>query len=67
MVVFDEGHLLESSEQRGLTYEVQNSTLLKLLERVMVNDIREPTLLLMEHLIETHAEFFDLLSTHAEQ
>jgi ATP-dependent DNA helicase DinG len=67
MVVFDEGHLLEYSAQRALTYEVQNSTLLNLLERVMVNDIREPTLRLMESLVETHAEFFDLLSTHAEQ
>ncbi|QUW22148.1 ATP-dependent DNA helicase [Sporosarcina sp. Marseille-Q4063] len=67
MVVFDEGHLLEYSAQRALTYEVQNSTLLNLLERIMVNDIREPTLRLMEYLIETHAEFFDLLSTHAEQ
>ena len=67
MVVFDEGHLLEYSAQRALTYEVQNSTLLNLLERIMVNDIREPTLRLMEYLIETHDTFFDLLSTHAEQ
>ena len=57
MVVFDEGHLLEYSAQRALTYEVQNSTLLNLLERIMVNDIREPTLRLMEYLIETHDTF----------
>jgi ATP-dependent DNA helicase DinG len=67
MVVFDEGHLLEYSAQRALTYEVQNSTLLNLLEKIMVNDIREPTLRLMEYLIETHDTFFDLLRTHSEQ
>ena len=31
MVVFDEGHLLEYSAQRALTYEVQNNTLLNFL------------------------------------
>jgi len=66
MVVFDEGHLLEYSAQRALTYEVQDSTLLNLLERIMVNDIREQTLLLMERLIETHETFFSLLNLFAE-
>lgn len=67
MVVFDEGHLLEYSAQRALTYEVQNSTLLNLLERIMVDGIREPTLQLMEQLIDTHESFFTLLSTYAEE
>lgn len=66
MVVFDEGHLLEYSAQRALTYEVQNSTLLNLLERIMVDGVREPTLQLMERLIDTHEAFFNLLRKHAE-
>lgn len=66
MIVFDEGHLLEYSAQRALTYEVQNSTLLNLLERVMVDGVREKTLQLMERLIETHAEFFDLLDEFSD-
>jgi len=66
MIVFDEGHLLEYSAQRALTYEVQNSTLLNLLERIMVNDIREKTLQLMERLIDTHEAFFTLLDKLAD-
>lgn len=66
MIVFDEGHLLEYSAQRALTYEVQNSTLLNLLERVMVDDIREKTLQLMERLIDTHEAFFKLLDKLAD-
>ena len=31
MIVLDEGHLLEYSAQRALTYEVQSSTLLNYL------------------------------------
>ncbi|GKV55394.1 putative ATP-dependent helicase YpvA [Sporosarcina sp. NCCP-2222] len=65
MVVFDEGHLLEYSAQRALTYEVQKSTLLSLLERIMVDGIREETLQLMERLFSTHEEFFHLLEQHA--
>ncbi|WP_438318545.1 ATP-dependent DNA helicase [Sporosarcina sp. FA9] len=66
MIVFDEGHLLEYSAQRALTYEVQNSTLLNLLERVMVDGVREDTLQLMERLIDTHEEFFTLLDVYAD-
>lgn len=66
MAIFDEGHLLEFSAQRALTYEVQDHTLLELLERVMVNDVREKSLVLMEELIELHAAFFQLLDEHAE-
>ena len=62
MIVFDEGHLLEYSAQRALTYEVQNSTLLNLLERIMVDRIRETTLRLMERLIDSHEAFFALLN-----
>ena len=66
MIVFDEGHLLEYSAQRALTYEVQNTTLLNLLERVMVDGVRGPTLHLMEQLIDTHEHFFKLLKLHSE-
>ncbi|MBB4823725.1 ATP-dependent DNA helicase DinG [Sporosarcina luteola] len=65
MVVFDEGHLLEYSAQRALTYEVQKSTLLSLLERIMVDGIREETLQLMERLFSTHEDFFHLLEQYA--
>ncbi|KXH81979.1 ATP-dependent DNA helicase [Sporosarcina sp. HYO08] len=65
MIVFDEGHLLEYSAQRALTYEVQNSTLLQLLERIMVDGVRENTLQLMERLIDVHEAFFTLLKKHA--
>ncbi|MER2090746.1 MAG: ATP-dependent DNA helicase [Sporosarcina sp.] len=67
MIVFDEGHLLEYSAQRALTYEVQNSTLLNLLERIMVDGIRETTLQLMERLIDSHEAFFALLDVHADE
>lgn len=66
MIVFDEGHLLEYSAQRALTYEVQNSTLLNLLERIMVDGIREHTLQLMERLIDTHEAFFTMLDAFSE-
>ncbi|MFC5603298.1 ATP-dependent DNA helicase [Sporosarcina koreensis] len=63
MIVFDEGHLLEYSAQRALTYEVQNHTLLNLLERIMVDGVREETLQLMERLIDVHEHFFRLLKS----
>ncbi|MCZ2258367.1 ATP-dependent DNA helicase [Sporosarcina sp. G11-34] len=66
MIVFDEGHLLEYSAQRALTYEVQNSTLLNLLERAMVDGVREETLQLMERLIDTHEAFFTMLDVCAD-
>ncbi|ARK22929.1 ATP-dependent DNA helicase [Sporosarcina ureae] len=65
MVVFDEGHLLEYSAQRALTYEVQEQTIINLLERIMVDGIREKTLQLMEQLLETHELFFTQLKTNA--
>ncbi len=67
MIVFDEGHLLEYSAQRALTYEVQKSTMLNLLERIMVDGIRDKTLQIMERLIETHDAFFALLDVYADE
>lgn len=66
MVIFDEGHLLEFSAQRALTYEVQDHTLLDLLEKIMVDGVREESLVLMDQLIELHANFFSLLDECAE-
>ncbi|MFS0687871.1 ATP-dependent DNA helicase [Sporosarcina sp. 179-K 8C2 HS] len=67
MIVFDEGHLLEYSAQRALTYEVQDNTLLNLLERVMVDGVREETLQLMERLIDIHEHFFRLLQSATKE
>lgn len=65
MVVFDEGHLLEYSAQRALTYEVQEQTIVQLLERIMVDGIREKSLQLMENLLDVHEQFFEELQEHA--
>ncbi|AXH98908.1 ATP-dependent DNA helicase [Sporosarcina sp. PTS2304] len=65
MVVFDEGHLLEYSAQRALTYEVQQHTIVELLERIMVDGIREKSLQLMEQLLDVHELFFNQLRSHA--
>ncbi|MFB5087348.1 ATP-dependent DNA helicase [Psychrobacillus sp. PGGUH221] len=61
MIVLDEGHLLEFAAQKALTYEIQSETLVRLLERIMVDGIREKTLYLMEQLQETHDEIFGLI------
>ena len=69
MIVLDEGHLLEFAAQKALTYEVQSETLIRLLERVMVDGVREKTLNLMEVLQETHDKIFGLLrlSSNSEE
>lgn len=64
MIVFDEGHLLEYAAQRALNFEVQSETLIKLLEQVMVDGVRETTLEKIEQLIEVHALFFDEMEDH---
>ena len=61
MIVLDEGHLLEFAAQKALTYEVQSETLIRLLERVMVDGVREKTLNLMEVLQDTHEKIFSVL------
>ncbi|WP_391121856.1 ATP-dependent DNA helicase [Psychrobacillus sp. L3] len=61
MTILDEGHLLEFAAQKALTYEIQSETLVRLLERIMVDGIREKTLYLMEQLQETHDEIFGLI------
>jgi len=61
MAVLDEGHLLEFAAQKALTYEIQSETLIRLLEKVMVDGVREKTLNLMEVLQELHDKIFGLL------
>ena len=61
MIVLDEGHLLEFAAQKALTYEIQSETLIRLLERVMVDGVREKTLNLMEILQNTHEKIFSVL------
>lgn len=65
MVVFDEGHLLEYSAQRALTYEVQQQTVIELLERIMVDGIREKSLQIMERMLDVHEQFFKELQDAA--
>ncbi|MET3575182.1 ATP-dependent DNA helicase [Bhargavaea ullalensis] len=66
VVVFDEGHLLEYAAQKAFTYRVQERTLDTVLSRIMVDGVREKTLVLMEQLIDCHASLFRGLHDHAE-
>lgn len=61
MIVLDEGHLLEYAAQKAMTYRVQNYIIVKLLDRLMVDGIRESTLYAMEKLQDDHELFFDYL------
>lgn len=61
MIVLDEGHLLEYAAQKAMTYKVQAFTIVKLLERLMVDGVRERTLYAMEKLQDDHELFFDQL------
>ncbi|CAM5181788.1 ATP-dependent DNA helicase DinG OS=Ureibacillus acetophenoni OX=614649 GN=SAMN05877842_103284 PE=4 SV=1 [Ureibacillus acetophenoni] len=61
MVVLDEGHLLEYAAQKAMTYKVQNYAIVNLLDRLMVDGVRESTLYAMEKLQEDHELFFDQL------
>ncbi|WP_446728256.1 ATP-dependent DNA helicase [Peribacillus sp. TH16] len=64
-VVFDEGHLLEFSAQKALTYKVGEQTLASVLELLTANQVREETLYIIEDLIDINEEFFDLLDEKA--
>ena len=61
MIVLDEGHLLEYAAQKAMTVKVQSYTIVKLLERLMVDGVREKTLYAMEKLQDDHELFFDQL------
>ncbi|MGE7601484.1 ATP-dependent DNA helicase [Peribacillus sp. NPDC097675] len=64
-VIFDEGHLLEFSAQKALTYKVGEQTLDSVLELLTANQVREETLYIIEDLIDINEEFFDLLDDKA--
>ena len=61
MIVLDEGHLLEYAAQNAMTVKVQSFTIVNLLERLMVDGVREKTLYAMETLQDHHELFFDQL------
>ena len=61
MIVLDEGHLLEYAAQKAMTYKVQRYTIVKLLDQLMFDGIRESTLYAMEKLQDDHELFFDQL------
>lgn len=60
-VVFDEGHLLEYASQKALTYRLSELTLETLLTRLMENNVREKTLLVMDEAINQNDVFFEAL------
>jgi len=61
MIVLDEGHLLEYAAQKAMTVKVQATTIVAILERLMVDGVRERTLYAMERLQDNHELFFDEL------
>ncbi len=65
-VVFDEGHLLEFSAQKALTYRVQETTLETLLTRLLENDIREEFAQLIEDTIEQNEQFYRRLGENSQ-
>jgi ATP-dependent DNA helicase DinG len=61
-VIFDEGHLLEFSAQKALTYKIGEETLEAVLQSLTANDIRDETLYIIEDLIEMNRELFAALN-----
>ncbi|MFS0781436.1 ATP-dependent DNA helicase [Bacillus sp. 1P06AnD] len=57
-VIFDEGHLLEFSAQKGLTYKISEDMMDDVLTALLANDMREETLLLIEDTIYLNEMFF---------
>ncbi|WP_010097832.1 ATP-dependent DNA helicase [Ornithinibacillus scapharcae] len=64
-VIFDEGHLLEFSAQKGLTYRFHSETLRQVLTGYMGQDVREESLYLIEDILTLHEDWFDHLSENA--
>lgn len=60
-VIFDEGHLLELSAQKALTYKIGEQTLETVLQLLSANQVRDETLFLIEDLIDLNEEFFSIL------
>lgn len=64
-VVFDEGHLLEISAQKALTYKIGEQTLEMVLQLLTANQLREETLFIIEDLMDLNEEFFALLEENS--
>ncbi|MFD1852025.1 ATP-dependent DNA helicase [Oceanobacillus bengalensis] len=64
-VIFDEGHLLEFSAQKGLTYRYNLETLTNVLTGYMGQDVREESLVLVEDILRVNDELFDMLQDSA--
>ncbi|MFV8828855.1 ATP-dependent DNA helicase [Alkalihalobacterium sp. APHAB7] len=65
-VVFDEGHLLEFSAQKALTYRFHSETLTTVLTAYMNQNVREESLILIEEILALHDEWFDILRDSAK-
>ncbi|MFS0863331.1 ATP-dependent DNA helicase [Fredinandcohnia sp. 179-A 10B2 NHS] len=66
-VIFDEGHLLEFSAQKALTYRVKENTLESLLTRLLENDIREEFAQLVETTLEQNEFFYESLKSNSRK
>lgn len=64
-VIFDEGHLLEFSAQKALTYKIGEATLSTVLHSLTANDVRDETLYVIEEIIDLNEEFFNFLGKTA--
>lgn len=65
-VVFDEGHLLEFSAQKGLTYKIAEDMISEVLTSLLANDMREETLLIIEDTIYFNEMFFRDLNANSK-
>lgn len=65
-VVFDEGHLLEFSAQKGLTYKIAENMITDVLTSLLANDMREETLETIEDTIYYNEVFFDALHENSK-
>lgn len=65
-VIFDEGHLLEFSAQKGLTYKIAEDTITEVLTALLANDMREETLLLIEDTIYDNEMFFQEMEANSK-
>lgn len=61
-VVFDEGHLLEFSAQKGLTYRFNYQNITNVLTGYQGQDVREESLQLAEDIMALHDDWFDLIT-----
>ena len=65
-VIFDEGHLLEFSAQKGLTYKIAEDMISDVLTSLLANDMREETLNHIEDCIYYTETFFQELNAQSK-